>query len=123
MRAIMLVTLVDDDEAVRESLPDLVRVFGYAVSVFSSAEAFLASEVVDQTQCLILDINMPGMGGMGLFRELKRLGKNVPVVFITAHKDAAVRDRLIAQGACDCLFKPFSDTALLAALKVALREN
>ncbi|MCC8395950.1 response regulator [Paraburkholderia sp. MMS20-SJTR3] len=119
----MLVTLIDDDEAVRESLPDLVRVFGYAVNVFSSAEAFFASEVVDQTDCLILDVNMPGMGGVGLFRELQRIGKPVPVVFITAHKDEALRARLLAQGARECLFKPFSDTALLAALKAALDNN
>jgi FixJ family two-component response regulator len=119
----MLVTLVDDDEAVRESLPDLVRVFGYAVSVFSSAEALLASGIVDQSHCLILDINMAGMGGLGLFRELKRNGQNLPVIFITAHQDDALRERLLKQGAIDCLYKPFSDTALLAALKVAMGET
>ncbi|WP_322044212.1 response regulator transcription factor [Paraburkholderia sp. J67] len=119
----MLVTLVDDDEAVRESLPDLVSVFGYAVNVFLCAEAFLASATVDQTDCLILDLNMPGMGGLGLFRELKRLEKNLPIIFITAHQDEALRERLLEQGAIDCLFKPFSDTALLAALKVALGED
>jgi FixJ family two-component response regulator len=123
MRTIMLVTLIDDDEAVRESLPDLVRVFGYAAAAFSSAEDFLASGTVDQTDCLILDITMPGMGGLGLQQELKRLGKNIPVVFITAHEDEAVRLHLLSQGACDCLYKPFSDSALLAALKVALNEN
>ncbi|ADG20008.1 response regulator transcription factor [Paraburkholderia atlantica] len=115
----MRVTLVDDDEAVRESLSNLVRAFGFAVSVFSSAESFLASGVVDQTDCLLLDVSMPGMGGPALFRELKRLGKGVPVVFITAHKDGAFRNHLTAQGAYDCLFKPFSDTVLLATLKGA----
>lgn len=119
----MLVTLVDDDEAVRESLPDLVIVFGYAVSVFPSAEALLASGSLDQTDCLILDLNMPGMGGLGLFREIKRSGRSVPVIFITAHQDEALRDRLLKQGAIDCLYKPFSDTALLAALKTALGES
>nr|WP_238537922.1 response regulator [Paraburkholderia atlantica] len=123
MREIMLVTVVDDDEAVRESLPDLVRMFGYAVNVFASAEAFLASGVVDQTDCLVLDVNMTGKGGLGLFSELKRLGQKIPVVFITAHKDEAVRERLLMKGASDCLFKPFSDTALLAALQFALGEN
>ncbi|WP_321817599.1 MULTISPECIES: response regulator transcription factor [unclassified Paraburkholderia] len=119
----MLVTLVDDDEAVQESLPDLVSVFGYTVSVFASAEAFLASDIPDQTDCLILDLNMPGMDGAGLFRELKRLGKGIPVIFITAHQDEVQRERLLNQGAIDCLYKPFSDTALLAALKTALGES
>ncbi|MEX3635018.1 response regulator transcription factor [Paraburkholderia sp. BR14320] len=119
----MRVTLVDDDDSVREALPELVRVFGYAVSVFSSAESFLASGVVDQTDCLLLDVSMPGMGGLALFRELKRLGKGVPVVFITARKDGAVRNNLIAQGAYDCLFKPFSASVLLATLKGALGES
>ncbi len=119
----MRVTLVDDDEALRESLPDLVSVFGYAVSVFSSAEAFLASAIVDQTDCLILDLNMPGMGGLGLLRDLKQNNRKLPVVFITAHQDDALRERLLRQGAIDCLYKPFSDTALLAALKNALGED
>jgi FixJ family two-component response regulator len=91
--------------------------------VFSSAEAFLVSEVVDRTDCLVLDVNMVGMSGPELFRELKRAGKQIPVVFITAHKDEAVRARLLKQGARDCLFKPFSDTALLAALKAARDES
>ncbi|NIE64586.1 response regulator [Burkholderia sp. Ax-1719] len=119
----MRVTLVDDDEALRESLPDLVNIFGYAVSVFSSAEAFLASGIADQTDCLILDLNMPGMGGLGLLRELKRNSRTLPVIFITAHQDDALRERLLRQGAIDCLYKPFSDTALLAALKNALGED
>lgn len=119
----MLVTLVDDDEAVRESVPDLVKVFGYAVSAFSSAEAFLASEAVEQTGCLILDVNMPGMGGRELFDELKRLGKDIPVVFITAREDESMRTQLLSRGASDCLFKPFSDSALLGALEVALGDR
>lgn len=119
----MLVTLVDDDESVRESLPDLVRAFGYAASAFPSAEAFLASGSLDQTHCLILDFSMPGMNGLELLQELKRRGKNVPVVFITGKEDEAIRAHLLAQGARECLFKPFSDHALLAALEGALNET
>jgi FixJ family two-component response regulator len=115
-----LVSVVDDDESVRESLPDLLRQFGFAAQAFSSAEAFLASEFVGQTNCLILDIAMPGMSGPDLQRELTRRRQEIPIVFITAQGDESVRPRLLAEGAVECLFKPFSDTALLAALNAAL---
>jgi FixJ family two-component response regulator len=118
-----LVSVVDDDQSVRESLPDLLREFGFAVEAFSSAEEFLASNCIGQTKCLILDIAMPGMTGPDLQRELKLRRKEIPIVFITAHRDATVRPRLIEQGAVECLFKPFSDTALLEALNTALRLN
>jgi FixJ family two-component response regulator len=116
----LLVSVVDDDESVRESLPDLLREFGFAVQAFSSAEEFLASEYVDETRCLILDIAMPGMTGPELQLELARRGKAIPVVFITAHVDEAVRQSLIERGAVDCLFKPFTETALLQAIEAAL---
>lgn len=118
-----LVTVVDDDESVRESLPDLVKEFGFAVSAFSSAEEFLASDCVGQTKCLILDIAMPGMSGPGLQRELKLRGQEIPIIFITASTDKTVRQQLLAQGAVECLFKPFSDTALLEALHAAFGRN
>jgi FixJ family two-component response regulator len=118
-----LVSVVDDDESVRESLPDLLREFGFAAQAFSSAEEFLASDYVGQTRCLILDIAMPGMSGPELQRELMLRRQAIPIVFITAHGDAAVRPRLLEQGAVECLFKPFSDTVLLAALNAALRAN
>jgi len=118
-----LVSVVDDDESVRESLPDLLRALGFAVQAFSSAEEFLASNYVDKTNCLILDVAMPGMTGPDLQRELKLRRQEIPIVFITARKDETIRPRLIELGAVDCLFKPFSDTALLAALNVALRVN
>jgi FixJ family two-component response regulator len=114
-----LVSVVDDDESVRESLPDLLRQLGFTAQAFSSAEAFLASEFVNQTRCLILDIAMPGMSGPDLQRELIRRRQKIPVVFITANTDRTVRPRLLAQGAVECLFKPFSDTALLDALNAA----
>ena len=116
-----LVSVVDDDESVRESLPDLVRELGFDVQVFSSAEAFLASRYIGQTKCLILDIHMPGMSGPHLQRELTLRGQEIPIVFITAHADKTVRARVLEQGAVECLFKPFSDTALLEALNAALR--
>ena len=116
-----LVSVVDDDESVRESLPDLLRQLGFAAQAFSSAEAFLASEVVSETRCLILDIAMPGMSGPDLQRELMRRQQEIPIVFITANGDRTVRSRLLARGAVECLFKPFSETALFDALKVALR--
>ena len=118
-----LVSVVDDDESVRESLPDLLREFGYAVDAFSSAEEFLASDSVAQTKSLILDIAMPGMSGLDLQLELKRREQEIPIIFITAQNDDAVRARALAAGAVAVLFKPFSDTVLLEALHSALGEG
>jgi len=118
-----LVSVVDDDESVRESLPDLLKEFGFAARAFSSAQEFLASDCIGQTRCLILDIAMPGMTGPGLQQELKLRRQEIPIVFITAQRDEAVRSRMLEQGAVECLFKPFSDTALLQALNVALRVS
>ena len=119
----LLVAVVDDDESVRESLPDLLREFGFAANAYSSAEEFLTSASIGQAKCLVLDIAMPGMSGLGLQRELKARGQNIPIVFITAQKDEAVRTRAFDEGAVEVLFKPFSDTALLAALNKALRMD
>jgi len=99
--------VVDDDESVRESLPDLLKECGFEAQAFSSAEEFLASESVAETRCLVLDVAMPRMTGPDLQQELTRRDQSIPIVFITAHRDAALRPRLIAQGAVDCLFKPF----------------
>jgi FixJ family two-component response regulator len=116
-----LVSVVDDDESVRESLPDLLREFGFAARAFSSAEDFLASDSVGKTKCLLLDIGMPGMSGPDLQRELKVRRQRIPIVFITAQGDETVRPRLLAEGAVECLFKPFTESALLEALNIALR--
>jgi FixJ family two-component response regulator len=116
----VLVSVVDDDESVRESLPDLLREFGFTVEAFASGEAFLASGAADRTRCLILDIAMPGMSGLELQLELKGRGSRVPIVFITGHGDATARPRLLEQGAVEVLFKPFSETALLDAVTTAL---
>ena len=118
-----LVSVVDDDESVRESLPDLLREFGFAVQAFSSAEEFLASNFVCETKCLILDVAMPGMSGPDLQRELMLRRKEIPIIFITAHGGETVRPQLLEQGAVECLFKPFSDTALREALDTALRTS
>jgi FixJ family two-component response regulator len=117
------VSVVDDDESVRESLPDLLRELGFAVEAFASAEEFLASDCVGHTRCLILDIAMPGMTGPDLQRELALRRQEIPIVFITAHGDETVRPRMLEQGAVECLFKPFSDTALRDALNAAFRVN
>ena len=118
-----LISVVDDDESVRESLPDLLREYGFEAQTFSSAEEFLASGMVANTNCLILDVAMPGMSGPDLQRELRIREQSIPIVFITAQRDTAVRPRLIAEGAVDCLFKPFEPTDLVDALNTALRVS
>jgi FixJ family two-component response regulator len=115
----ILVSVVDDDDSVRESLPDLLEEFGLASKVFAAPSDFLQSPFVDKTQCLILDIAMPGMSGPELRRELLRQGYDIPTIFITAHADFAARPEM-HEGATDCLLKPFSEAALLEALRRAL---
>jgi FixJ family two-component response regulator len=115
-----VVSVVDDSDSVRESLPDLLRQVGFAVQAFSSAEEFLGSEAADTTNCLILDVGLPGMSGPDLQQELIRRGKVIRIVFITAQGDKSLHPRLITAGAVACLFKPFSDTALLDAVAAAL---
>ena len=117
------VCVVDDDESVRESLPDLLKELGYDVEAFSSAERFLESGRATEAQCLVLDVSMPGMSGPELQRELQRRGIKVPIVFITAYADASVRPTLLERGAIDCLFKPFDETELIAALAAALSSH
>lgn len=116
-----LVAIVDDDESVRESLPDLVREFGFTARAYPSAEAFLSSAQLAVTACVLLDIVMPGMSGPELFQELRRRGCRTPTVFITALGDVATHPGLLQEGAVECLLKPFSDEALLAAIERALR--
>jgi len=117
------VSVVDDDESVRESLPDLLREMGFVVQAFSSAEEFLASSSVDLTNCLILDVAMPGMSGPDLQRELNHRNQLIPIIFITARTEPAIRPRLLELGAVACLTKPFSETDLLCALRTAFRVN
>jgi FixJ family two-component response regulator len=119
----VLVSVIDDDQSVRESLPDLLAEFGFNAHVFSSAEAFLASEDLSRTQCLILDVAMPGMSGPDLQLELKIRRPEVPVIFLTARRDDEFRAQMLERGAVAYLFKPFSDTALQEALHTALRKT
>ncbi len=116
----LLSVVVDDDESVRESLPDLLREFGFAARAFSSAQEFLSSGCASETSCLILDVAMPGMSGPELQQELKRLGREIPIIFITGKKDESIRAQVLKQGAAGYLVKPFSDTALLEGLNTAL---
>lgn len=118
-----LVSVVDDDESVRESLPDLLRELGYDAEAFSSAEEFLTSSQIGRSKCLILDVAMPGMSGLDLLRELKRRRQDIPIIIITGQRDGTIRPRVIEQGAIDCLFKPFSETALHEALQSALGKK
>ena len=121
MNLLSVVSIVDDDESVRESLPDLLKEFGLASQTFSSAEEFLASNGIARTQCLILDVAMPGMCGPELQEELSRRKIKIPIIFITGNRDEALRSRLIERGAIACLIKPFSDAAMLEALNSAFR--
>jgi FixJ family two-component response regulator len=118
-----IISVVDDDESVRESLPDLLREFGFDVRAFSSAEGFLDSGFVDETKCLILDIAMQGTTGPELQKELKIRQKEIPIIFITAHADETTRTRMMENGAVECLSKPFSEATLLDALNVAFKIN
>jgi FixJ family two-component response regulator len=118
-----LVSVVDDDESIRESLPDLLKEFGFAARAFSSAEEFLSSDCVAKTRCLILDVFMPAITGPDLQRELKRRQQHIPIVFMTAKKNEIIRQRELEQGAVECLFKPFNDIDLLEAINAALQIN
>ena len=115
------VAVVDDDESVREALPDLLRELGHDAEAFVSAEEYLKSDRLGRTGCLLLDLAMPGMSGIDLKKELDRRGAKIPIIFITAHGDELVRQRLRERGAVDCLLKPFTDTALQEALNTALQ--
>jgi FixJ family two-component response regulator len=118
-----LVCLVDDNESVLESLPDLLQHVGFVLQAFASAEAFLESDAVTRANCLILDVGLPGMSGPDLQLELTRRGFNIPIVFITAQGDKSLPPRLLDRGAVACLFKPFSDTAIIEAVNAALGKT
>jgi FixJ family two-component response regulator len=117
-----LVSVVDDDESLRESLPDLLKELGFAAKAFAAAREFLTSGDVATTRCLVLDIAMPEMSGPQLQRELTLRGHVIPIIFITACVDRVVRQQLVEQGAVECLFKPFSEQDLSAALDAAFRR-
>jgi FixJ family two-component response regulator len=119
----LLISVVDDDQSICESLPDLLREFGFAAKAFSAGEEFLASDELAQTSCLILDVAMPGMTGLDLQNELAIRQQRIPIIFITAQRDEAIRPRLLKLGAVECLLKPFSEPDLLEAINVAFQGN
>jgi FixJ family two-component response regulator len=120
MRDRKTIAVVDDDESVREALPDLLRSFGYDVRPFGSAEDYLA--FAGHADCLVLDVAMPGMTGPELQVELRRRGRDIPIVFITANSDEKGWPALLRSGAVACLLKPFSEDAILDAVRAALRS-
>jgi len=121
MSNLSLISVVDDDDSVRESLQCLIRSFGFAVETFASAEEFLNSYRFPDTRCLILDVRMPGMSGLELQRRLAAGCREIPVIFITAHGDGAARLQALKDGAVGYLLKPFREEALLEAIHVALK--
>ena len=120
MKERLLISVVDDDQSIRESLPELLNELGFAARTFSSAEEFLLSDAASRSSCVLLDVGMPVMTGPELFRELRRRNVKIPVVFITARRDEAARSQLLNDGAVECLFKPFDETAMLQALNKAI---
>ena len=120
MDSLPLISVIDDDDSVRESLQGLIRSVGFAVEVFASAEEFLQSDHLHQTHCLILDVRMPGMNGLELQRELADTHCEIPVIFITAHGNESARTQALKNGAVDYLCKPFSEDALLNAIRSTL---
>ena len=115
-----LISIVDDDEAVRESVRGLLRSVRYGAEVFASAEEFLSSHRMGATDCLLLDVRMPGMNGLELQRRLAASHPEMPIIFITSHGDEELRSRAMSGGAVDYLLKPFSEEALLNAVQRAL---
>jgi len=122
MGSLPVISVVDDDESIRQSLGGLMRSVGFGVKVFSSAEEFLNSGDPRNTGCLILDVRMPGMDGFELQRRLEASQYEIPVIFITAHGDEELRRRALIAGAVDYLLKPFSKEALLNAVQAALKK-
>jgi FixJ family two-component response regulator len=120
MKTRNLVSVVDDDESVRESLPEFLKSFGFDSHGFASAEAFLASESLHRTGCLVLDVAMPGMSGPELQQELARRSHDIPIVFITAHSDDSYSSEALKRGAVAYLIKPFSEAAIIEAVNSAL---
>jgi FixJ family two-component response regulator len=118
-----LISVVDDDVSSRESMHDLLRALGFSALPFSSAEEFLVSGVLNDTQCLILDVSMPGMSGPQLQRELNQRELRIPIIFITGHCDSALRADLLARGAVECLSKPFCEHDLRTALQRAVSST
>jgi FixJ family two-component response regulator len=123
MPGVSLISIVDDDDALRNSLDDLIRSIGFRTQGFPSAEAFLSSNQVHDTACLILDVRMAGMNGLELQRQLVATHCRIPIIFITSHEDDDARKRALEAGAVAYLYKPFREEELLNAIDAALKHS
>ena len=123
MPGVPLIAMVDDDDALRNSLDDLLRSIGFRTQDFSSAEAFLNSSQARDTACLILDVRMPGMNGLELQRQIVAANWRIPVIFVTSHVDDDARVRALEAGAVAFLYKPFHEEDLLNAIDAALKPS
>jgi FixJ family two-component response regulator len=112
-----IISVVDDDVSLRRSLRNLLSSVGFEVETFESAEAFLASDSRERAACLVLDLRMPGMGGLDLLSHLAATGSRIPVIVLTAHGDDDARRRSLDAGAVAFLIKPFQSAALLDAIQ------
>ena len=119
MKRNLAISIIDDDESMRESLESLLKSMGFRVALFTGAEEFLGAKAADRTDCLILDVRLGGMSGPELQRELSTAKPTLPIIFITGHGTEALRQKVMADGAVDCLFKPFSEEKLLTAVDAA----
>jgi FixJ family two-component response regulator len=115
-----VIAVVDDEEAIRDALSDLLLVMGYSCQAFDRAEAFVATYAPGRFDCLITDIRMPGMSGLDLLQHLEAAGSTMPVIVVTSMTDPATRSRALASGAHAYLTKPVTDDVLLQSLKTAL---
>jgi len=123
MPSVPLIAIVDDDDALRNSLDNLLRSVGFRVHGFASAEAFLQAQPAPETACLLLDVRLPGMNGLALQRQLVAAHGSLPIIFVTAYADDDVRARALAAGAVAFLSKPFREEDLLAAIEAALTQS
>jgi len=123
MPGVPLISIVDDDDALRNSLDDLIRSIGFRTQDFRSAEAFLSANQARDTACLILDVRMPGMNGLELQRQLVAANWRIPIIFITSHADDDAQARALAAGAVAFLYKPFHEEDLLNAIDAALKHS
>jgi FixJ family two-component response regulator len=117
-----LISVLDDDESIRRTTALLVESFGFRAAAFESAESFLMSDQLQDTSCLIVDIQMPGMDGLQLQNHLAATGCGIPIIFITAYDSKDCRQRAMQAGAAAFLGKPFSDEQLLQTIRSALRS-
>ena len=123
MPSVPLMAIVDDDDALRNSLDNLLRAVGFRVQGFASAEAFLQAQHAPETACLILDVRLPGMNGLELQRQLVAAHWGIPIIFVTAYADDDAHERALAAGAVAFLYKPCREEDLLQAIEAALKHS